>query len=45
MSPKEKASFFLYSNGYSPALITLGTLVYGNYANPDRRCVSFPKIE
>ncbi|KAL2127637.1 hypothetical protein VTI74DRAFT_10378 [Chaetomium olivicolor] len=45
MSPKEKASFYLYSIGYSPKLITLGTLVYRNYANPDHRCVSFPDID
>ncbi|KAK3301889.1 uncharacterized protein B0T15DRAFT_563571 [Chaetomium strumarium] len=45
MSPKEEASFYLYSIGYSPALITLGTLVYRNYANPDHRCVSLSGID
>ncbi|KAH7139871.1 hypothetical protein B0J13DRAFT_527533 [Dactylonectria estremocensis] len=45
MSPKEKPSFYLYSNGYSPERITLGSLVFRNYANPDHRCVSLPQID
>lgn len=42
MVPKEERSFYLYSTGYSPKLLTLGTLIYGNYGMPEIRRVTFP---
>ncbi|KAK4982415.1 hypothetical protein LTR50_007745 [Elasticomyces elasticus] len=43
MSPKDKPSFYLYGIGQSPDRLTLGTLVYDNYATLDRVC-TFPRI-
>ncbi|TKA47388.1 hypothetical protein B0A49_13534 [Cryomyces minteri] len=43
MIPKDKPSFYLYGIGQSPDRLTLGTLVYDNYATLDRVC-TFPRI-
>ncbi|KAJ4984126.1 hypothetical protein SVAN01_10358 [Stagonosporopsis vannaccii] len=45
MAPEEKPSFYLYSIGYSPKIITLGTLVYNNYGMPEGRRATFPMSE
>lgn len=42
MAPEEKPSFYLYSIGYSPKILTLGTLVYDNYGMPETRRATFP---
>ncbi|KAH7371277.1 hypothetical protein BKA66DRAFT_470048 [Pyrenochaeta sp. MPI-SDFR-AT-0127] len=42
MTPEEKPSFYLYSIGYSPKVLTLGTLVYDNYGMPENKRVTFP---
>jgi hypothetical protein len=44
MSPDDKPTFYLYGIGYRPNILTLGTLVYNNYAVPDARFVTFPKL-
>ncbi|KFY97540.1 hypothetical protein V500_02026 [Pseudogymnoascus sp. VKM F-4518 (FW-2643)] len=38
-------SYYLFDTGYHPDQITLGTLVYKNYARPDVRCATFPKVD
>lgn len=44
MGLSEHPSFYLDSIEYSPKVLTLGTLVYGNYAMPEKRSVSFPRL-
>lgn len=44
MSPKDEPTFYLYNTGYGPEVITLGTLVYRNYAVPDNRFITFPQL-
>jgi hypothetical protein len=42
MAPREEPSFYLYSIGYSPKILTLGTLIYDNYGMPEARRATFP---
>ncbi|KAH6869131.1 hypothetical protein B0T10DRAFT_418936 [Thelonectria olida] len=44
MSPKDEPTFYLYGTGYHLDQLTLGTLVYGNYAQPDVRFCTFPRL-
>ncbi|KAH7125882.1 hypothetical protein EDB81DRAFT_889602 [Dactylonectria macrodidyma] len=44
MSPKDEPTFYLYGTGYHLEQLTLGTLVYGNYAQPDVRFCTFPRL-
>ncbi|KAH8647036.1 hypothetical protein BGZ60DRAFT_423995 [Tricladium varicosporioides] len=44
MGPQDKPTFYLYGIGYSPKQLSLGTVVYGNYAVPDARFFSFPQL-
>jgi hypothetical protein len=41
MAPQEIPRFYLYSLGLPPAELTLGTLIFGNYAQPEGRCAVF----
>jgi len=41
MTIEEVPQFFLYSHGIPPAELTLGTLVFGNYAQPEGRSAVF----
>lgn len=41
MGSREDPTFFLYSRGLPVDRMKLGTLVYGNFANPEDRCAIY----
>lgn len=44
MNRHNDSTYYLYDIGYSPDRLTLGTLVFGNYARPDHRYITFPRL-